>query len=98
MVKSFSCHNIILSSMIWVQFTEHCQACNRHTINDTLDASQASNAKTENSSWLITGAWMTKLIHVKIHVRKQKISNMASDWLVAVMPASQMIGLKIYVN
>ena len=35
---------------------------------------------------------------VKIHVSQQGFSNMASDWLVAVLPANQMPGLKIFVN
>ena len=37
-------------------------------------------------------------IHVKIHVRWQEFSNMASNWLAALQPANQMPGLKIFVN
>ena len=37
-------------------------------------------------------------IHVKFYVSQQEFSNMASDWLVAVLPANQMPGLKIFVN
>ena len=36
-------------------------------------------------------------IHVKSHVSLQGFSNMASDWLAAVLPANQMPGLKIFV-
>ena len=48
------------------------------------------------SSW--SGPWITKQIHVKFHVSWQRFSNMASDWLAAVLPANQMPGLKICVN
>ena len=37
-------------------------------------------------------------IHVKFHVNQQGFSNMAFDWLVAVLPAYQEPGLKIFVN
>ena len=37
-------------------------------------------------------------IRVKFHVCKLGFSNMASDWLAAVLPANQMPGLKIFVN
>ena len=37
-------------------------------------------------------------IHVKYHVSKQGFSNMAFDCLVAVLPANQMPGLKIFVQ
>ena len=51
----------------------------------------------------ITGAtllgWgLLSKIHVKFHVRLQGFSNIASDWLVAVLPANQMPGLKILTN
>ena len=34
-------------------------------------------------------------IHVKIHVIKQDVSNRASDWLAAVLPANQKHGLSL---
>ena len=37
-------------------------------------------------------------IHVKFHVGLQGFSNMASDWLAAVLPANQTPGLRIFVN
>ena len=37
-------------------------------------------------------------IHAKFHASSQGFSNMASDWLAAVLPAKQMPGLKICVN
>ena len=35
---------------------------------------------------------------MKIHFDKQAFSNMAPDWLVAVLPANQMPALKIFDN
>ena len=37
-------------------------------------------------------------IHVNFHVSQQGFSDMASDWLAAVLPADQMPGLEIFVN
>ena len=37
-------------------------------------------------------------IHVKNNINKQGFSNMASDWLVVMLPANQIAGLKIFVN
>ena len=37
-------------------------------------------------------------IQVKIHTSWQGYPNLASDWMVAVLPANQMPGLKIFVN
>ena len=41
--------------------------------------------------------WLSKVC-VKLHVNQQQFSNMASDWLAAVLATSQMAGLKIFVN
>ena len=51
-------------------------------------------------SWLLVmpGAWITKIIFIKIHVIQQKFFNMASDWLVAVLLGNQKPGLKINMN
>ena len=37
-------------------------------------------------------------IHVEFHVTQQSFSNMASDWLAAVLSANQMPGWNIFVN
>ena len=37
-------------------------------------------------------------IHMKFHVSQLGFSNVASDWLAAVLPANQMPGLKIFVK
>ena len=37
-------------------------------------------------------------VHVKFNASKQGFYNMASGWLTALLPASQMPGLKICVN
>ena len=47
---------------------------------------------------LLLGPGLLSKIHVKFHVSYQGFSNMASDWLAAVLPANQMPGLKIFVN
>ena len=39
---------------------------------------------------------LSEIYSNKFHVRYQGFSNMASDWLVAVLPANQMPGLKIF--
>ena len=44
------------------------------------------------------GPGIQSKIHIKFHVLWQGFSNMASDWLAAVLPANQMPGLKIFVN
>ena len=36
-------------------------------------------------------------MHVKIEVDKQRFSNVASDWLTAVLQAIQKLGLNIFV-
>ena len=41
---------------------------------------------------------MLNKIHVKIQVNQQEFSNMASDWLAAVLPASQIPSLKMFLN
>ena len=48
----------------------------------------------EDHSFL--GPGLLREFHVKIYVKSQGFSNMASDWLAAVLPANQMPGLKIF--
>ena len=45
-----------------------------------------------------SGPGLLRNIHVKIHISLQRISNLASDWLAAQLPANQMPGLKIHVR
>ena len=53
------------------------------------------NVSTEHSiTHTNHGARLQINFHVKIHVSKQVFSIMASDWLVAVLPANHMPGLK----
>ena len=44
------------------------------------------------------GPGLLSKIHVKFDVSQQGFSNIASDWLAAVLPANHMPGLKIFVN
>ena len=44
------------------------------------------------------GMWFGLLTPVNIHVSIQEFSLIASDLLAVVLPASQMPGLKIFVN
>ena len=46
----------------------------------------------------ISGAWISKKIHVYSYISKKGFSNMASDWLAALLPANQEPGFKILVN
>ena len=41
---------------------------------------------------------LLRKIHVKFHVSYQGCSNLASDWLVSLLPANQMLGLEIFGN
>ena len=44
------------------------------------------------------GHELLNIIHVQIHGSQQWISNIASDWVVAVLSANQVLGLKIFVK
>ena len=48
--------------------------------------------------YITPGLGLPSKIHVKFHVNKHGFSNMATDWLAAVLPANQIPALKIFVN
>ena len=50
--------------------------------------------QTSKSYLHLLGPGLLSEIHVYIHVSEQRFSNMAFDWLAAVLPANQMPGLK----
>ena len=44
------------------------------------------------------GSGILSTIHVKIHVSEQGFSNLASDWLAAVMPVKYQVWKSLLIN
>ena len=50
------------------------------------------------SCYEVLGWGLLSKIHVKFYASLQGLSNMASDWRAALLPANKMLGLKIFVD
>ena len=51
-----------------------------------------------NTRFFPQGRGLLSEMHIKFHVSWRGFSNIASDWLAAVMSGDQIPGLKIFVN